>query len=232
MADLPKLTSQDREHLRNIGFGSLPDNPAQARYSAKEIKGASTRPNLQLFDWLKGTREYLASDGVIHKVDELTEASDYEEGSILLYNDGDNLKFYVVDANHQAQPIGLDSTSELQVVNDVKIDGNSVVNEGIVSVSLSDGLTYTNGSLGLSLTDGLTVKSGSVGLTLSNLPEVVPKNLTLSQQNELSILAEHNGVISRVQAGQLDYSRLKVVSNEEDGLQRIANEDFLFIKEN
>lgn len=217
MADLPKLTSQDREHLRNIGFGSLPDNPSQARYSAKEIKGASTRPNLQLFDWLKGTREYLASDGVIHKVDELTEVSDYEEGSILLYNDGENLKFYVVDANHQAQPIGLDSTSELQVVNDVKINNESVVNNGVVSVSLNDGLTYSGGSL---------------GLTLSNLSEVRPKNLTISQQNELSILAEHNGVISRVQVGQLDYSRLKVVSNEEDGLQRIANGDFLFVKEN
>lgn len=216
MADLPKLTSQDREHLRNIGFGSLPDNPAQARYSAKEIKGASTRPNLQLFDWLKGTREYLASDGVIHKVDELTEASDYEEGSILLYNDGENLKFYVVDANHQAQPIGLDSTAELQVVNDVKINNESVVNNGVVSVSLEDGLTYSGGGL---------------GLTLSNLPEVRPKSLTLGQQDDVFLLAETGGQTAKVRASQLDYSRLRVTNDEAATSTTIAENDFLFVIE-
>lgn len=216
MADLPKLTSQDREHLRNIGFGSLPDNPAQARYSAKEIKGASTRPNLQLFDWLKGTREYLASDGVIHKVDELTEASDYEEGSILLYNDGDNIKFYVVDANHQAQPIGLDSTAELQVVNDVKINNLSVVDNGIASLTLSS---------------GLTLSGSTMELTLSNLPEVVPKNLTLGQQGDVLLLAEQDGVISKVKANKLDYTRLRVTNDESATASTIDENDFLFVIE-
>lgn len=94
MADLPKLTSQDREHLRNIGFGSLPDNPAQARYSAKEIKGASTRPNLQLFDWLKSVGDFVGSEEVIHTITSIEQGARYPYGSVLLLSTEGDLQFY------------------------------------------------------------------------------------------------------------------------------------------
>lgn len=50
---LTSITNQDREKLRGIGVGSLPDNPSSAGMSAAEVKGHSTRPNDFLLSLLK-----------------------------------------------------------------------------------------------------------------------------------------------------------------------------------
>ena len=234
---LTTLTSADRERLKNIGFGALPDNPSQAKFGPKEIKGASTRPNLQLFDWLRQTQEYINSDGTIHPISDLSEASDYSAGSILMLVDGDGLVPYVVNEDGTVTAIqietrtvafldgltyelddgnGPNTSSRLSIIKDMKVDGISIVQDKEVNITLGDGLSFNNGQL---------------SIQLGNLPEVVPKGLSLGEQDAIHLLAEKgDGTKAYVSASQLDYTRLKV--QEEENLSKIGVNDFLFIKEN
>ena len=101
-----QLTNADREHLKNIGASTLPDNPAQARYSPREIKSAISRPQLLLFDWLRGLGDYVSSSEIIHVVDKTDDAIRYGVGAVTLLNDGEDLRFYRNDYNGIPNPIG------------------------------------------------------------------------------------------------------------------------------
>ena len=242
MAELTKLTSQDREHLKNIGFGALPDNPSQKNYSAKEIKGASTRPNLQLFDWIKDTREYINSDGVIHMVDNLEEATGFGVGSIVMLHGSDgSLSPYVVGENGTFQVLKMESTTELYNIHDLvgltyELDDGTEAGEtireplSIVSNIIINGVSLNESSdVILTLGAGLKFENHQISLTTNNLPEVVPKSISLSQQEDVKLLAISGGETAYVSASNFDYTRLKV--QREENLSAVDENDFLFIKE-
>ena len=64
-------------------------------------------------------------------------------------------------------------------------------------------------------------------LTLDGLEEVNPRSLTLTQQDSLKIAAEYNGDMVYVKASGLDYSRIRIATQESD--EGAAREgDFIF----
>jgi len=242
MAKIKTLTSQDRERLKAIGFGNLPDNPSQARFNAKEIKGASTRPNLQLFDWLKQTQEYINSDGLIQLVENLEEATDYPVGTIVLLNTAGTLSPYVVEENGTFRTLKMESTTELYNIHDLVgltyelddgTEGGETVRQPlpIVSDVVINGVHLNESSeVIITLGEGLKFENNQLSLTTSTMQKVVPKNLTLSQQEDVHLTAFKDGTRSYVSASDLDYTRLKVQQQED--LSAVAVNDFIFVKEN
>lgn len=238
---LPVLDGHDREHLKNIGFGNLPDNPSQAKYSAKEIKGASTRPNLQLFDWIKETREYLESDGKLHMAESEEDALGYPVGSIVLLMQDGKLQPFVVGEDGLIELL-MESTTKLYNVTNLTgveyelDDGTSSQSEAKTMSIISDvkvnGLSIAdrNGVVELSLSGGIGANGSSLSLTTDRLQEVVPKTLGVGEQEGIRLFAEKNGVPSYVSAANLDYSKLSVMDSE--NLNEVRMNDFLFLKEN
>lgn len=105
---------------------------------------------------------------------------------------------------------------ELQVIVDAKIDGASIVSDGVAEVRLGPALSYTP-------------ETNAVGVSLGALPEVVPRRMSLEEQQNVMLLADNNGVLSRTSVADLGYVRLKVSS--EDDLSGIGVNDFLFVKD-
>ena len=99
-------------------------------------------------------------------------------------------------------------------VQDVQVNGLSIVSDNSANLVLGPGLTYDDNGL---------------QMVLTNLPSVVPKDLDLEQQNNITILTDNNGTLSKASVNSLDYTKLKVV-NQED-LSIINTDDFLFVKE-
>ena len=109
---------------------------------------------------------------------------------------------------------GIEDIMENQVT-DVKVNNQTIVENHVASLSFDDGMSVSN---------------NTVRLSFGGLPEIAPKTLLPSQQEEVILVGERNGVISKINLGKLDYTRLKV--QEEEDLTQVSINDFLFVKEN
>lgn len=100
-------------------------------------------------------------------------------------------------------------------IDDIRIDGESVVTNKVGEIKLGDGLDF---------------KNGKIALSLDNASSVNPKTMSLDNQNGLSLFMQNsNGDIVKSSVNNLDYTKLKVVNRED--LSLINVNDFLFIKE-
>lgn len=104
-------------------------------------------------------------------------------------------------------------------VSDVEIGGLSIVNKGVAGLTLGPGLGIVEAEV-----VGPTLTLSTVGLQ-----EVVPKGLTLGEQEGIRLFAEKDGVPSYVSASNLDYSKMSVM--DEENLNEVRTNDFLFLKE-
>lgn len=74
------------------------------------------------------------------------------------------------------------------------------------------------------------LEEGKVPKSLSIITsEVVPKSLSILEQNSIMIYADNNGTPSKINLNNLDYSKMKVSSNESD-MANIRTNDYLFLK--
>lgn len=95
-------------------------------------------------------------------------------------------------------------------VKDVKVNGQSIVNsEDVAELTLGGGMDFVQGELTLSVGD---------------TPEIVPKELTLGEQENVQLLVIDNGVVKHSNLNNLDYSKLTITND----LSQVRNGDYLF----
>ena len=94
-------------------------------------------------------------------------------------------------------------------VKDVKINGQSIVNDDVAEITLGTGLTFNN---------------GEITLSVANAPFVRPKEMSLGEQEETKIIIIDNGVVKQTTLNDLDYSKLSRTNN----LNEVRIGDYLF----
>ena len=100
--------------------------------------------------------------------------------------------------------------SSFDGIKDVTINGQSIVNnDNVAELTLGAGLAYTNSELTLSVGD---------------TPEIVPKELTLGEQENVQLLVIDNGVVKHSNLNNLDYSKLTITND----LSQVRIGDYLF----
>ena len=134
------LTESDRNHLKNIGASSLPDNPAQARYSPKEIKSAISRPNLLLFDWMASIGEFIRSTETLHVITDLEQAGSYPVGSGFLLNSDDDVRFFRKTNGGMLYAVGDSLKTTAEKFNQYYTKSERLVSEAIDALQGSLGL--------------------------------------------------------------------------------------------
>ena len=94
-------------------------------------------------------------------------------------------------------------------IKDVTINGQSVVNNDVAEIVLGGGLAMIQGEITLSIGDA---------------PRVIPKEMTIGEQEETKIIIIENGVVKQTNLNDLDYSKIAVTND----LNKVRNGDYLF----
>ena len=59
---------------------------------------------------------------------------------------------------------------------------------------------------------------------MSILPAVNPKEMSILEQGQVYLLADNDGVTSKINLNDLDFAKLKVIND----LNAVRNDDFIF----
>lgn len=94
-------------------------------------------------------------------------------------------------------------------VKDVRVNGESIVHDDVAELTLGGGMGFVQGELTLSVGD---------------TPEIVPKELTLGEQDNVQLLVIDNGVVKHTNLNNLDYSKISITND----LNQVRNGDYLF----
>ena len=98
-------------------------------------------------------------------------------------------------------------------VTDIQIDGTSILDDGVANINLGQGLTFDN-ELKLSITD---------------VEEVNPLQLSIPQQQTITLYVEQDGVLKKINLNNLDYSKIKVQDVED--LSKVNVNDIIFVNQ-
>lgn len=125
---------------------------------------------------------------------------------------------WVSEINSGAGTVTLNSTrvdSGAGTVEDVTVNGSSVVQNNIA--------VLTTGA-------GLTASGGEMSLTISGFTSTNPKTLSYSDLNNLNIYLQSGGAGYKAAVSNLPYSRLVVQDSDSEDLNAVNTYDFIFAR--
>lgn len=163
----------------------------------------------------------LATAELNPSVQNIVAEDSYTEGGITTYR---NLVFTFTDGTTQRVSIDKFWNEIREQVNGLDIALNSLSSR--VSAIEVDYLTSADkneleGELSILRSD---VEEIQQTLSMSILPAVNPKEMSILEQGQVYLLADNDGVTSKINLNDLDFSKLKVISD----LNAVRNDDFIF----
>ena len=139
---------------------------------------------------------------------------------------GDSV-FVVQDQYPNRWVYAVDTTNNIATLKSTRVDSGAGTVEDVV---VNGSSVVQNNIAVLTTGAGLTASGGEMSLTISGFTDTNPKTLSYSDLNNLNIYLQSGGAGYKAAVSNLPYSRLVVQDSDSEDLNAVNTYDFIFAR--